>query len=103
MHHEDNTLLGKDEPFTVTGNTIALVDDNKRLLLITPHRYSNIMVSRYGVELTDLEPARRASVKNVSLSELFKRDKTFFFVRAGGIEYQVDLKYTENPISEVKF
>lgn len=96
-------MFGKEEPYTVTGNTISLVDDNKSLLLVTPGRYDNILVSRYGVELTDLEPIRRASVKNVFLSELFKRDKTFFFIRAGGIEYQIDLKYVESPITEVKF
>ena len=96
-------MFGSEEPYTVTGNTISLTDDNKSLLLVTPNRYDNILVSRYGVELTDLEPIRRANVKNVVLSELFKRDKTFFFIRAGGVEYQIDLKYTERPISEVKF
>ena len=96
-------MFGTEEPYTVTGNTISLTDDNKSLLLVTPNRYDNILVSRYGVELTDLEPIRRANVKNVVLSELFKRDKTFFFIRAGGVEYQIDLKYTERPISEVKF
>lgn len=96
-------MFGKEEPYTVTGNTISLTDDNKSLLLVTPGRYDNILVSRYGVELTDLDPVRRANVKNVVLSELFKRDKTFFFVRAGGVEYQVDLKYTDSPITEVKF
>lgn len=96
-------MFGTEEPYTVTGNTISLTDDNKSLLLVTPNRYDNILVSRYGVELTDLEPVRRANVKNVVLSELFKRDKTFFFIRAGGVEYQIDLKYTERPISEVKF
>lgn len=96
-------MFGTEEPYTVTGNTISLTDDNKSLLLVTPNRYDNILVSRYGVELTDLEPIRRANVKNVVLSELFKRDKTFFFIRAGGVEYQIDLKYTDRPISEVKF
>lgn len=96
-------MFGTEEPFTVTGNTISLTDDNKSLLLITPARYDNILVSRYGVELTDLDPVRRANIKNVLLSELFKRDKTFFFIRAGGTEYQIDLKYTESPITEVKF
>lgn len=96
-------MFGKEDPFTVTGNTISLTDDNKSLLLVTPARYDNILVSRYGVELTDLEPVRRASVKNVVLSELFKRDKTFFFIRAGGVEYQIDLKYVASPITEVKF
>ncbi|RUO27901.1 hypothetical protein CWE12_13275 [Aliidiomarina sedimenti] len=96
-------MFGKEDPFTVTGNTISLTDDNKSLLLVTPARYDNILVSRYGVELTDLEPVRRANVKNVVLSELFKRDKTFFFIRAGGVEYQIDLKYVASPISEVKF
>ncbi|MCC5880223.1 MAG: hypothetical protein JJU03_10065 [Idiomarina sp.] len=96
-------MFGKDEPYAVTGNTISLTDDNKSLLLVTPGRYENILVSRYGVELTDLDPVRRANVKNVVLSELFKRDKTFFFVRAGGVEYQIDLKYTASPITEVKF
>ena len=96
-------MFGTEEPYTVTANTISLTDDNKSLLLVTPNRYDNILVSRYGVELTDLEPVRRANVKNVVLSELFKRDKTFFFIRAGGVEYQIDLKYTERPISEVKF
>lgn len=103
MALEDDTLFGKEDPFTVTGNTISLTDDNKTLLLVTPSRYDNILVSRYGVELTDLDPIRRANVKNVVLSELFKRDKTFFFVRAGGVEYQIDLKYIESPITEVKF
>lgn len=96
-------MFGTEEPFTVTGNTISLTDDNKSLLLVTPSRYDNILVSRYGVELTDLDPVRRANIKNVVLSELFKRDKTFFFIRAGGTEYQIDLKYTESPITEVKF
>ena len=96
-------MFGTEEPYTVTGNTISLTDDNKSLLLVTPNRYDNILVSRYGVELTDLDPIRRANVKNVVLSELFKRDKTFFFIRAGGVEYQIDLKYTDRPISEVKF
>ncbi|RAJ94940.1 hypothetical protein [Aliidiomarina maris] len=96
-------MFGREEPYTVTGNTISLTDDNKSLLLVTPSRYDNILVSRYGVELTDLEPVRRPNVKNVVLSELFKRDKTFFFIRAGGVEYQVDLKYVDSPISEVKF
>lgn len=96
-------MFGNEEPFTVTGNTITLTDENKRLLLVTPARYDNILVSRYSVELTDIEPKRRPSVKNVLLSELFKRDKTFFFIKAGGVEYQIDLKYVDNPISEVKF
>ncbi|RUO24530.1 hypothetical protein CWE09_10575 [Aliidiomarina minuta] len=96
-------MFGNEEPFTVTGNTITLTDENKRLLLVTPARYDNILVSRYSVELTDIEPKRRPSVKNVLLSELFKRDKTFFFIKAGGVEYQIDLKYTDSPISEVKF
>lgn len=96
-------MFGREEPYTITGNTISLTDDNKSLLLVTPSRYDNILVSRYGVELTDLEPVRRPNVKNVVLSELFKRDKTFFFIRAGGVEYQVDLKYVDSPISEVKF
>lgn len=96
-------MFGTEEPFTVTGNTISLTDDNKSLLLVTPSRFDNILVSRYGVELTDLDPVRRANIKNVVLSELFKRDKTFFFIRAGGTEYQIDLKYTESPITEVKF
>lgn len=96
-------MFGTEEPYTVTGNTISLTDDNKSLLLVTPPRYDNILVSRYGVELTDLDPVRRANVKNIVLSELFKRDKTFFFIRAGGTEYQIDLKYTESPITEVNF
>ncbi|MCL5051015.1 MAG: hypothetical protein M1473_10935 [Firmicutes bacterium] len=103
LEREGTALFGREEPYTVTGNTISLTDDNKSLLLVTPSRYDNILVSRYGVELTDLEPVRRPNVKNVVLSELFKRDKTFFFIRAGGVEYQVDLKYVDSPISEVKF
>jgi len=37
------------------------------------------------------------------LQEIFKRDKTYFFVRAGGTEYQIDLKFTDQPVTEVKF
>lgn len=96
-------MFSQEEPFRVTGNTITLIDDNKQLLLVTPDRFQNILVSRYGVELTDMRPERRPGVKNVFLSELFKREKLYFFVNASGIEYQIDLKFTENPISEVKF
>ncbi|RUO80698.1 hypothetical protein CWI84_03695 [Idiomarina tyrosinivorans] len=96
-------MFGNEEPYTVTGNTITLKDESKQLLLVTADRYPNILVSKYSVELSDWEPERRPGVKNISLQELFKRDKTYFFVRAGGVEYQVDLKYTESPITEMKF
>ncbi|RUO75204.1 hypothetical protein [Idiomarina seosinensis] len=96
-------MFGNEEPYTLTGNTIMLKDDNKKLLLITNERYKNILVTRMGVELSDWGSERRPGVKIVSLQELFKRDKTYFFVRAGGVEYQVDLKFEDNPISEMKF
>lgn len=96
-------MFGSEEPYTLTGNTITLKDESRQLLLVTSDRYPNILVSRYGVELTDWEPIRRPGVKNISLQELFKREKTYFFVRAGGTEYQIDLKFTENPVTEVKF
>ncbi|MCO4322639.1 hypothetical protein [Aliidiomarina quisquiliarum] len=96
-------MFRQEEPFRVTGNTIILIDDNKELLLVTPDRFQNILVNRYGVELTDWLPERRPGVKNVFLHELFKREKLYFFVNAGGTEYQIDLKFADNPISEVKF
>ena len=96
-------MYQQEEPYRITGNTITLIDENKQLLLVTPERFQNILVSRYGVEMTDWRPDRRPGVKNVYLNELFKREKLYFFVNAGGIEYQVDLKFVENPISEVKF
>jgi len=96
-------LFRQEEPFRVTGNTITLIDDNKQLLLVTPDRFKNILVNRYGVELTDWLPERRPGVKNVFLTELFKREKLYFFVNAAGIEYQIDLKFADSPISEVKF
>lgn len=96
-------MLGNEEPYTLTGNTILLRDENKKLLLVTGARHKNILVARSGVQLTDWEPQRRPGVKNVAIVELFKRDKTYFFVRAGGVEYQVDLKFEESPITEMKF
>ena len=53
--------------------------------------------------MSDWGQERRPGVKIVSLQELFKRDKTYFFVRAGGVEYQIDLKFEESPITEMKF
>ncbi|RUO40072.1 hypothetical protein CWE15_07955 [Aliidiomarina taiwanensis] len=96
-------MFTPEEPFRVSGNTITLIDENKQLLLVTPDRFKNILVSRYGVELSDWQPERRPGVKNVFLNELFKREKLYFFVNASGVEYQVDLKFADRPISEVKF
>ena len=96
-------MFGNEEPFSLTGNTLTLKDDSRKLLLITADRYPNILVTKYSVELSDWDAERRPGVKNIVLQELFKREKTYFFIRAGGTEYQVDLKYTENPITEVKF
>lgn len=96
-------MFGSEEPYSLTGNTITLKDESRQLLLVTSDRYPNILVTKYTVELTDWDPVRRPGVKNISLQELFKRDKTYFFVRCGGTEYQVDLKYQDNPITEVKF
>lgn len=96
-------MFRQEEPYRVTGNTITLIDDSRQLLLVTPDKYQNILVSRYGVELTDWEPDRRPGVRNVYLTELFKREKLYFFVNTSGVEYQIDLKFEESPISEVKF
>lgn len=96
-------MYRQEEPFRITGNTITLLDENKQLLLVTPERFGNILVSRYGVEMTDWKPDRRPGVKNVYLSELFKKEKLYFFVNAGGVEFQIDLKFADSPISEVKF
>lgn len=96
-------MFGNEEPYTVTGNTIMLKDENKKLLLVTNERFQNILVTRYGVEMSDWGTERRPGVKVISLLELFKRDKTYFFVRTGGVEYQVDLKFVESPITEMKF
>ena len=96
-------MFGNEEPYTITGNTIMLRDENKKLLLVTNERYKNILVSRAGVEMSDWGQERRPGVKIISLQELFKRDKTYFFIRANGIEYQVDLKFVESPITEMKF
>lgn len=87
----------------MNNSTITLRDDKKELLLVTPPAYKNIIVSRYTVELTDMQPDRRPNVKNIYLHEVFKREKTFFFVKAGDTEYQVDLKFDENPITPMKF
>ncbi len=89
--------------YSVNNSTIILRDDKKELLLVTPPQYQNILVSRYGVEFTELQPARRSGTKIVYLHEVFKRDKTFFFVKAGETEFQIDLKYEENPITTLKF
>ncbi|WP_245623441.1 hypothetical protein [Catenovulum maritimum] len=89
--------------FAVNNSTIILRDEKKELLLVTPPKYQNILVSRYSVEFTDMQPERRAGVKNVFLHEVFKKDKSFFFVKAGETEYQIDLKYTERPITAMKF
>ncbi|MAD53828.1 MULTISPECIES: hypothetical protein [unclassified Idiomarina] len=96
-------MLGNEEPFSVTGNTILLRNENKKLLLVTGDRYKNILVSRSGVEMSDWGAERRPGVRVISLQEIFKRDKTYFFIRAGGVEYQVDLKFQESPITEMKF
>ncbi|PYE33768.1 hypothetical protein DFP83_10354 [Idiomarina fontislapidosi] len=96
-------MLGNEEPFSVTGNTILLRNDNKKLLLVTGDRYKNILVSRSGVEMSEWNAERRPGVRVISLQEIFKRDKTYFFIRAGGIEYQIDLKFEESPITEMKF
>ncbi len=96
-------MLGNEEPFSVTGNTILLRNENKKLLLVTGDRYKNILVSRSGVEMSEWGAERRPGVRVISLQEIFKRDKTYFFIRAGGIEYQVDLKFEESPITEMKF
>jgi|TARA_B100001059_G_scaffold236670_1_gene288902 hypothetical protein len=96
-------VLGNEEPFSVTGNTILLRNENKKLLLVTGDRYKNILVSRSGVEMSDWGAERRPGVRVISLQEIFKRDKTYFFIRAGGVEYQVDLKFQESPITEMKF
>ena len=96
-------MLGNEEPFSVTGNTILLRNENKKLLLVTGDRYKNILVSRSGVEMSDWGAERRPGVRVISLQEIFKRDKTYFFVRAGGVEYQIDLKFQESPITEMKF
>ncbi|WAJ69974.1 hypothetical protein [Catenovulum adriaticum] len=95
----DNTNL----TYSVNNSTVTLRDDKKELLLITPPMYKNIIVSRYTVELTDMQPERRPNIKNIYLHEIFKREKTFFFVKAGDTEYQVDLKFDENPITPMKF
>lgn len=95
----DNTNL----TYSVNNSTITLRDDKKELLLVTPPAYKNIMVSRYTVELTDMQPDRRPNIKNIYLHEVFKREKTFFFVKAGDTEYQVDLKFDEKPITPMKF
>ena len=100
---QELTLFGNEEPYSVTGNTILLKDENKKLLLITGAKYDNILVSRSGVEFTDLPPERRPGLRLVSLLEVFKKEKTYFFVRAGGVEYQIDLKFEESPITEMKF
>ena len=96
-------MLGNEEPFSVTGNTILLRNENNKLLLVTGDRYKNILVSRSGVEMSDWGAERRPGVRVISLQEIFKRDKTYFFIRAGGVEYQVDLKFQESPITEMKF
>ena len=96
-------MLGNEEPFSLTGNTILLRTENKKLLLVTGDRYKNILVSRSGVEMSDWGAERRPGVRVISLQEIFKRDKTYFFIRAGGVEYQVDLKFQESPITEMKF
>ncbi|EWH08368.1 hypothetical protein DS2_17817 [Catenovulum agarivorans DS-2] len=89
--------------YSVNNSTITLRDDKKELLLVTPPQYQNIHVTRYSVELSDMQPEKRPHVKNVFLHEVFKRDKTFFFVKVGETEYQVDLKYQDNPITPMKF
>ncbi|MCU4676574.1 hypothetical protein N7931_13130 [Catenovulum sp. 2E275] len=89
--------------YSVNNSTIVLRDDKKELLLVTPPKYKNIHVTRYNVELTDMKPDRRPNVKVIYLHEVFKREKTFFFVKAGDTEYQVDLKFEENPITPMKF
>ncbi|NTS75723.1 hypothetical protein HR060_02485 [Catenovulum sp. SM1970] len=94
----DNTVT-----YSVNNSTIILRDEKKELLLVTPPQYQNILVSRYGCQFTDLQPVRRAGTKNVFLHEVFKRDKTFFFVKAGETEFQIDLKFTESPITTMKF
>lgn len=89
--------------YSVNNSTIVLRDDKKELLLVTAPNYQNILVSRHGVKMVDMEPQRRSGVKNVFLHEVFKRDKEFFFIKAGDTEYQVDLKFTERPITTMKF
>lgn len=96
-------MFGNEEPYSVTGNTILLKDENKKLLLITGPRYQNILVSRGSVELSDMSAERRPGFRIVTLQEVFKKDKTYFFIRAGGVEYQVDLKFEDSPITEMKF
>jgi len=95
----DNSSL----TYSVNNSTITLRDEKKELLLVTPPKYNNIHVTRYNVELTDMKPERRANIKVVYLHEVFKREKTFFFVKAGDTEYQVDLKFDESPITPMKF
>ena len=41
-------MFGNEEPYTLTGNTIMLKDENKKLLLVTNERYKNILVTRSG-------------------------------------------------------
>ncbi|WP_017444579.1 hypothetical protein [Gayadomonas joobiniege] len=96
-------MFDNSQTFSVTNSTIQLRDPRKELLLITAPEYKNILVTRYTVELTDMQPERRPHVKNLYLHEVFKREKTFFFVKTGETEYQIDLKYTAKPISQLKF
>ncbi|MCK7459602.1 hypothetical protein [Idiomarina aminovorans] len=100
---QELALFGNEEPYSVTGNTLLLKDENKKLLLITGPRYQNILVSRALVELTDMPAERRPGIKLVPLQDIFKKDKTYFFIRSGGVEYQVDLKFEDSPITEMKF
>lgn len=96
-------MFDNTQTFSVTNSTIQLRDPKKELLLVTSPKYKNILVTRYTVELTDMQPERRPHVKNLYLHEVFKREKTFFFIKTGEVEYQVDLKFTERPISQLKF
>ncbi|AWB67003.1 hypothetical protein C2869_11390 [Saccharobesus litoralis] len=96
-------MLENSVTYSVNNSTIVLRDEKKELLLVTPPQYQNILVSRYEVKFVDMGPTKRSGMKNVFLHEVFKRDKTFFFVKAGDVEYQIDLKYEENPITTMKF
>jgi hypothetical protein len=96
-------LFETTQTFSVNNSTIILRDEKKELLLVTSPNYQNILVSRHGVKFVDMDPAKRSGIKNIILHEVFKKDKTFFFIKAGDTEYQVDLKFTENPITTMKF
>ncbi|WP_111976956.1 hypothetical protein [Algibacillus agarilyticus] len=89
--------------YSVNNSTITLRDDKKELLLVTAPDYQNISVTRHGVKFVNDEPQKRSGIKNVFLHEVFKKDKDFFFIKAGSTEYQVDLKYKEKPITVMKF